>query len=225
MLTGHTARRLDPAVREHLGRVRAFVHPGQTSPSTPCPAEGCNEPAAPTWPVGDLRRCAEAFVVLCARHREAAQVEMLRHDATEAAALRVALRAGLLLPRPRPTPSAVVAPTVPPSEAALSPRAAGLGRRALSVLGALTRTPTTVASIVARVTAGGLTTTDARGMSHCVRSALQALRRQGLAASVGANAWVSTGAAVAARPRRAPRCSECDLPGHYARTCGTGGRR
>lgn len=105
------ARPLDPAVREHLARVRAFVHPGQVVPSTRCPADGCGETAAPTWPADDARRCDPAFEPLCARHREVAQVEQLRRDLAVAQALRVALRAGPLLPWPLPPPvsAAVVA--------------------------------------------------------------------------------------------------------------------
>ena len=93
-----------PAVAAHLAEVRAFVHPGQVVQSTRCPADGCGELAAPTWPAGDLRRCAEAFEPLCARHREVAQVEVLVRDASERAALRVALRSGPLLPWPLPPP-------------------------------------------------------------------------------------------------------------------------
>lgn len=100
-------RPVDPAVRAHLARVRAFIHPGQIVQTTRCPADGCGETSAPTWPAGDLRRCADGFEPLCARHREVAQVEQLRRDLTDAQALRVALRAGPLLPHPLPPPVTV----------------------------------------------------------------------------------------------------------------------
>lgn len=93
---------LTPAVREHLALVRAYLHPAQVVQSTPCPVPGCGETAAPTWPAGDDRRCAPAFEPLCARHREVAQVAVLRADCTEREALAVAVAAGTLHPWPLP---------------------------------------------------------------------------------------------------------------------------
>lgn len=99
-------RPLPPEVREHLARVRHFVFPGQIVQRTTCPVGGCGERSAPTWPPGDLRRCAPLFEPLCPRHREIAQVDQLVRGANERTALAVAMRSGPLLPFARPAMTA-----------------------------------------------------------------------------------------------------------------------
>jgi hypothetical protein len=77
-----------PEVRAAAARFRRFVHPGQIDPGTSCPI--CGERSAPTWPLGHERRVAEAFVSMCAGHRERAQVEQVCRGASESEAVAAA---------------------------------------------------------------------------------------------------------------------------------------